>query len=291
MLATLGLVVPGAGATTSTTGPPQTVPRAGEIPGGIPVGVLQLPSGYRLSALDGGIFAYGQSTYEGSANTIPGLRAPIVDIDETHDRAGYWQVGADGGVFAWGGAPFFGSAGSFPLVDPVLGIAARPQNDGYWLVGFDGGVFAFGGAPFLGSAAATPGGAFVDIVSTRTGNGYWLLDAGGSVRAFGDAVHLGNYDARDVEAVGMATVPDQLGYWIVNYPGNVFAFGTAPFRGQVADPESLNGSINGIEATSNGDGYWLVADDGGVFAFGAAFYGSAGGLPLVAPVVSMAGSR
>ena len=35
-------------------------------------------------------------------------------------------------------------------------------------------------------------------------------------------------------------------------------------------------------------GYWLVAADGGVFAFGAPFYGSAGALHLVAPIVGMA---
>jgi N-acetylmuramoyl-L-alanine amidase len=35
-------------------------------------------------------------------------------------------------------------------------------------------------------------------------------------------------------------------------------------------------------------GYWLVASDGGVFAFNAPFEGSAGALPLVAPVVGMA---
>ncbi|HLG67679.1 MAG TPA: CHAP domain-containing protein, partial [Acidimicrobiales bacterium] len=42
-------------------------------------------------------------------------------------------------------------------------------------------------------------------------------------------------------------------------------------------------------ATPTGKGYWLVAADGGVFAFGdAGFFGSMGGVPLVAPVVGMA---
>jgi hypothetical protein len=40
--------------------------------------------------------------------------------------------------------------------------------------------------------------------------------------------------------------------------------------------------------TPDGGGYWLVASDGGVFTFGdATFYGSAGNLHLVAPVVGM----
>ena len=45
----------------------------------------------------------------------------------------------------------------------------------------------------------------------------------------------------------------------------------------------------GIAATPDGGGYWLVARDGGVFDYGdAGFYGSAGSLPLNAPVVGMA---
>jgi hypothetical protein len=65
-----------------------------------------------------------------------------------------------------------------------------------------------------------------------------------------------------------------------------------PFLGQVPNPESLNGSVTGIESLRNGFGYWLVAEDGGVFAFGEApFDGSLGGIDLVAPVVAMAGVR
>jgi len=44
-----------------------------------------------------------------------------------------------------------------------------------------------------------------------------------------------------------------------------------------------------MAATPTGDGYWLAAADGGVFTYGdATFHGSAGGLPLVAPIVAMA---
>jgi hypothetical protein len=278
-----------AGAQVGEAPPPQSSPVTGPPPEAIAFGAV-VPSGYRLTALDGGVFAFGDSTYRGSANTVAGLAAPIIDIDETADRGGYWQVGVDGGVFAWD-APYFGSAAGFPLNGPILGLAVRPQNDGYWLVGLDGGVFAFGGAPFLGSAASGAGAVIVDIVATSTGNGYWLLDAGGTVHAFGDAAHVGNYDARDVEAVGLANTFDDDGYWIANVAGNVLAFGTAPFLGQVENPESLNGSVTGIEPSSS-TGYWLVATDGGVFAFGAArFYGSLGGIALVAPVVAMAGRR
>ena len=244
------------------------------------------PTGYRLTALDGGVFCYGESTYEGGANSID-LAAPIIDIDETPDRAGYWQAGLDGGVFAWN-APFFGNALEYDPAAPILGIAARPQGDGYWLAGLDGGVFALGGAPFLGNALLD-GVVIIDIVATSTGEGYWLLDANGTVYEFGDAQHLGDHEARDVEAVGLAAAVEDTGYWIANVPGNVFEFGTATDHGQIEDPERLEGSIVTIEALASGGGYWLLGFDGGVFAFDAPFYGSAVGLPLNAPVIAMAG--
>ena len=44
-----------------------------------------------------------------------------------------------------------------------------------------------------------------------------------------------------------------------------------------------------MAATPDEKGYWLVASDGGIFAFGdAGFFGSTGGMRLVAPVVGMA---
>jgi hypothetical protein len=45
----------------------------------------------------------------------------------------------------------------------------------------------------------------------------------------------------------------------------------------------------GMVPTPDGGGYWLVASDGGIFSYGdAQFYGSAGALPLVQPIVGMA---
>ena len=44
-----------------------------------------------------------------------------------------------------------------------------------------------------------------------------------------------------------------------------------------------------MAATPDGGGYWLVARDGGIFSYGdAGFFGSAGSLPLNAPIVGMA---
>jgi N-acetylmuramoyl-L-alanine amidase len=46
--------------------------------------------------------------------------------------------------------------------------------------------------------------------------------------------------------------------------------------------------IVGAAADPVTGGYWLVAADGGIFSFGVPFFGSAGAVPLIAPIVSMA---
>ena len=62
-------------------------------------------------ASDGGIFAYGDAGFFGSAGRSISTR-PIVGMAATHDGGGYWLVAADGGIFAYGDAALRGSAGS-----------------------------------------------------------------------------------------------------------------------------------------------------------------------------------
>jgi hypothetical protein len=47
----------------------------------------------------------------------------------------------------FGDAKYFGSTGGRRLNRPIVGMAARPQDDGYWMTASDGGIFAFGHAP------------------------------------------------------------------------------------------------------------------------------------------------
>jgi hypothetical protein len=124
--------------------------------------------GYVIAAKDGGIFNFGNASFDGNTYTdgITGLsgphplNAPIVGMAEAPDGGGYWLVGADGGVFNFGSAQFYGStytygitglSGPHPLDAPIVGMAATPGGHGYWLVGADGGVFDFGSAPYQGS--------------------------------------------------------------------------------------------------------------------------------------------
>jgi hypothetical protein len=83
-------------------------------------------SGYLLSAGDGGVFAFGNANFLGSAASL-NLKKPIVGISSTPDYAGYWQVADDGGVFAFGDAQFGGSTGDFVATHPdIVGLATDP---------------------------------------------------------------------------------------------------------------------------------------------------------------------
>jgi hypothetical protein len=247
-------------------------------------------TGYWLVASDGGIFAYGNAPFEGSAGSIT-LNKPVVGMASTPNERGYWLAASDGGVFAYGDAAFYGSAGGRALNKPVVGMAANPEGGGYWLVASDGGVFSYGDATFYGSTGGTVlNQPIVGMASTPNGGGYWLVAADGGVFSYGDATFYGSTGGTVLNQpiVGMASTPNGGGYWLVAADGGVFSYGDATFYGSMGGSH-LNQPIVGMASTPDGGGYWLVAADGGVFSFGdAAFYGSAGDLALNKPIVGMA---
>ena len=69
--------------------------------------------GYWLVASDGGVFAYGDAQFSGSAGATH-LNEPIVGMAPTADGDGYWLVASDGGVFAYGDAPVLRFRGATP---------------------------------------------------------------------------------------------------------------------------------------------------------------------------------
>jgi hypothetical protein len=71
----------------------------------------------------GGIFAFGDATYFGSAGSLA-LNASVTGLTPRADGAGYWIVTSDGGVFAYGDAPLVGSAPGTSAGELVVGIAA-----------------------------------------------------------------------------------------------------------------------------------------------------------------------
>jgi hypothetical protein len=79
-------------------------------------------AGYREVASDGGIFSFGNASFDGSMGG-KALNAPVVGMAATPGGGGYWEVAADGGIFSFGNAQFYGSMGGIPLNKPVVGIA------------------------------------------------------------------------------------------------------------------------------------------------------------------------
>ena len=82
--------------------------------------------GYWLVASDGGVFNYGDASFQGSMGGSP-LVSPVVGIAATTDGNGYWLVARDGGVFNCGDAGFFGSMGGQPLLGRWWGWRRRPD--------------------------------------------------------------------------------------------------------------------------------------------------------------------
>jgi hypothetical protein len=247
-------------------------------------------SGYWLDASDGGVFAYGNSPFEGSAGNLT-LNKPVVGMASTPDGGGYWLVASDGGVFSYGDAQFFGSAGSLTLNKPIVGMASTPDGYGYWLVASDGGVFSYGDAQFFGSTGSlTLNKPIVGIASSADGNGYWLVASDGGVFSYGDAHFHGSLAGTPLNGpvVGIAGTPDGNGYWLATATGGVFNLGDATAHGS-ASGLVLTAPVVGLASSPDGNGYWLAAADGGIFSYGdATFYGSAGGIHLNKPIVGIA---
>ena len=112
-------------------------------------GPIRCNTGYWMVAADGGVFAFGNAPFHGSAGNIR-LNQPIVGMTSRPAKDGYWFVARDGGIFNYGKAGFFGSAGNIRLNLPIVGMRATDSGQGYWFVASDGGIFSYN-AEFCGS--------------------------------------------------------------------------------------------------------------------------------------------
>jgi hypothetical protein len=205
--------------------------------------------GYLMVASDGGVFAFGQAGFFGSAGNLS-LPAPIVGSALTPTAQGYWMVGASGQIFSFGDAAYFGSAAQLALGHPMVGMAATPDGQGYWLVASDGGIFAYGDAGFYGSTGnLVLNRPIVGMAATPDGQGYWLVASDGGIFAYGDARFAGSTGALALNKpiVGMSVDLTGGGYWLAASDGGIFAFGAAPFYGSTGNIV-LNRPITGMAA-------------------------------------------
>ena len=235
-----------------------------------------LDAGYAIVNDIGWVYGMGNQPHAGQIG-FP-LTRPIVGMDITPSRQGYWLTATDGGIFSFGDAGYFGSTGAMVLNKPIVAMATTPAGRGYWLVASDGGIFSFGDAAFFGSTGDIRlNSPIVGMAASPTGGGYWLVASDGGIFAFGDAAFHGSTGAMRLNRpiVGMAAARRGDGYWLTASDGGVFAFGNAPFHGSTGDIR-LNSPIVAMASSRTGNGYWFMASDGGVFAFGdAPFLGSA----------------
>jgi hypothetical protein len=229
--------------------------------------------GYLLASADGGVFAFGDATYEGSLGNLA-LNGPVVAMAATPTGKGYWLGAIDGGIFAFGDAKFYGSVPGVlkpgqSLNQPIVGMAATPDGMGYWLVAADGGIFSFGDARFYGSTGGIKlDQPIVGMAATPDGKGYWLVAADGGIFSFGDAKFHGSEANAQLPdpVVGMIASPDGGGYTMVTANGVVFALGDAKYYGQLQlDPTAT--PISAIVGNGKGNGYWLLDPDAWTYSF------------------------
>ena len=208
---------------------------------------------YAISA--GGVSAPG-TTQNVTLTGYPANAGHVVGSVATPDGRGYYEVTSGGYVFTFGDAQYMGSMGGHSLNKPITGMTLDPATGGYWLVGGDGGVFSFN-APFYGNyytINVTWVSDVVGIAAVDGGNDYCISESNGYIHCFGQNASNGSAIYGSPQTQGI----------------------------------NLSKPISGIASTANGQGYWEVAQDGGVFSFGnAPFYGSMGGKPLNAPMVSI----
>jgi hypothetical protein len=149
--------------------------------------------GYWLHAADGGIFAFGDARFFGSAAGVSRIR-PVVALVRTPAGDGYWVLEADGRVSEFGSvANLPRPTRTLPFGVTAVDLISTPTGRGYWIVATDGSVFRFGDAPFFGSMSGRRLSApIVGMAATPTGQGYWLIARDGGIFSFGDARFYGS---------------------------------------------------------------------------------------------------
>ncbi len=244
-------------------------------------------TGYWMLAQNGGIFAFGDTTFYGTAASYGTNN--WVDMEKAPFLNGYWLLNSDGDVVPFGSVADLGSfTGTLASGEEFTSISKTTTGKGYWLFTNRGRVVPFGDAKFYGDMSQVKlNGPVLDSIPTASGLGYYMVASDGGIFAFGDAQFRGSMGNARLNAPVQSLVPDVdgTGYWLVASDGGIFAF-DAPFYGSMG-AQKLNRPVTGMVASGPG-GYLMVAEDGGIFAFGTAtFRGSLGNIKINTSIVSV----
>ncbi len=140
--------IPGLGLapTGTTTGRHLNAPIVGVVPS-------VDDKGYFMVGSDGGVFAFGDSSFEGSCPGIGGCSGAAVAVAPDASGRGYWLVTATGHIYTFGDARYLGAPG--PQSSAITSMVRTPDGGGYWVLDGDGQVFSYGDAPQLGGTTTT----------------------------------------------------------------------------------------------------------------------------------------
>jgi hypothetical protein len=158
--------------------------------------------GYFMVGSDGGVFAFGDSHFEGSCPGIGGCSGAAVAVAPDASGGGYWLVTATGHIYTFGDARYLGAPG--PQSSAITSMVRTPDGGGYWTLDGDGQVSSYGDAPQLGSVTTTGADPATAIFATADGNGYWVSLASGAVYAFGDAPYAGGMSGKPLNGTIIA---------------------------------------------------------------------------------------
>jgi len=190
-------------------------------------------NGYLLASADGGVFAFGDATFEGALGNLA-IQGPIVAMATTTSGKGYWLGAMDGGVFSFGDAQFYGSMGATHLNQPVVGMAA------------DGGIFTFGDAQFAGSAGnQNLPDSVVGMVASPDGLGYLIATANGVVLPFGDAQAFGGLQLDPTATQISAIIGNNhgTGYWLLDPQAWQYSFATNNPEGKFPGSDQIAAAV------------------------------------------------
>jgi hypothetical protein len=146
-------------------------------------------------ASDGGVFSFGDATFEGSCPGIGGCAGTAVAVMPDATGKGYWLVTKTGNVYTFGDAQYLGAPG--PQSSAVTSAVRTPDGGGYWILLANGTVYAYGdavahGGPTTSVSGTNPASA---IFATSDGAAYWVASSNGGVFTYGDATFDGSMAA------------------------------------------------------------------------------------------------